>query len=127
MPRTKISRSLRTSNFTLDLPGPLVGAVRVTQMSKWVNPAYKRYLAFKIRIREEADRVGVPEILLHHAEVSVEMEVHWRLRARCDLDNLIKSLLDGTWKNDRRVLRISASAVEQTGLERLVVRIKVTQ
>lgn len=102
-------------SFVVD--GPLVGAVRVTQKSKWTSEPYRRYAAFKKRIRILATAAGVPLDLKKAWRCHVSIEVHFNRRARIDLDNLIKSTLDGCWKQDRRVTKIEASVSEGEGRE----------
>lgn len=88
--------------------GPLVGAVRTTQRAKWVDPRYQRYAVFKMLIRALADKAGVPSEIPSGHWATVSINVLWLKGARCDLDNLVKSVLDGLWKQDRMVLEIRA-------------------
>ena len=106
-----------TKRFDFVVPGPLVGAVRTTQRAKFVDPNYKRYAAFKNHLRICADLVEVPCELEPRDSVSVEIQASWKKRQRIDLDNVVKSVLDGLWRNDRRVISIVASSKEQTGNE----------
>jgi Holliday junction resolvase RusA-like endonuclease len=103
--------------------GPLVGYVRTTQRAKWVDPAYKRYQAFKATVRLLANAAGVPECI--DASASVWVHVHWVKRARCDLDNAIKAILDSLWKNDRRVQYINAGSYEGKVEEKAFVEVEV--
>jgi Holliday junction resolvase RusA-like endonuclease len=107
------------------VPGPLVGAVRTTQRAKFSSPAYRRYKDFKTRLRILATLQDIPRDLDADGRYSVSVDVRWKLRARCDLDNLVKSALDALWKQDRRVMHISATAEEHTGDEWMTVWFRV--
>ena len=108
-----------TRSFTID--GPLVGAVRTTQRQKWVDPRYKKYQAFKERVRLIANAAGVPDEIPKDGSASVFIRIHWEKRARADCDNVGKSFLDALWKNDRRVLKLTIEAIEHEGREEATV------
>jgi Holliday junction resolvase RusA-like endonuclease len=86
-----------------------------------VDPRYKRYQVFKSRLRYAASAAGVAESLDPKKSYAVMLHVFWTGRARCDLDNVLKAVLDGLWRNDRRVLSVTCSALENMESESLTV------
>ena len=109
--------------WEFEIEGPLVAAVRTTSRQKWVCPRWKKYVAFKERVRLLASSKGIPEVLEHNDEVRVEIDVRWRLRARADGDNIIKGIIDAIFFQDRRVLGIIYSSQEHEGCEGASVKI----
>jgi hypothetical protein len=108
--------------FSLEMPGPIVAAVRTTFRQKWVDPRYKRYAAWKRDLRIIADARGWPSTLDPKGGYSISVMVYWKRKARSDLDNAgIKNVLDGLFHQDRRVMDIHAKALEHTGTERLSI------
>lgn len=97
-----------------------MGAVRTTQRQKFVDPRYHKYSRFKKLIRLIANQYDIPKQLDSEDMAEVSLIVSWKRRQRADLDNIVKSVLDALWANDRRVLRLSASAVENTGKDESV-------
>ena len=94
-----------------------MGAVRTTHRQKFVDKNYHRYARFKEALRILANQEQIPRALSATETASVGLSVRWKKRQRCDIDNLIKSILDGLWSNDRRVTEIRAIAEEHTGEE----------
>ena len=100
-----------TRDWTFTFSDPM-GAVRTTQRAKWVDPRYKRYAAYKARLRLLANSNGVPSALDPKGSYSLRVNAWWKGKATCDLDNLIKGAMDALWKNDRRVVEIAAISHE---------------
>jgi len=104
--------------------GPIIGAVRVTQRSKWTSAPWQRYQAFKTRIRILADIQMVPRDLQPDDDVTVEVMAFFNKRARADADNVLKGVVDALFKRDRRVLSLHVKAIENTGKpERLTIMV----
>ena len=99
--------------------GPLCGYTRTTQRQKFVDPRAKRYDAWKKMVAWEARHHGFPVELDVCLAYEFRVIVRWRFKARIDLDNIIKGLLDGIWPQDRGILSIHAEAGEHTGEEAL--------
>jgi Holliday junction resolvase RusA-like endonuclease len=111
-------------NWTFDVPGPLVGAVRTTQAMARFDPRYKKYHAFKDHVRWLANGAGVPQDLDADGSYTVTLEVWWKVRQRIDADNLLKSALDAMWPQDRRALQLHYWAYECYGEERMRVKVE---
>ena len=109
--------------WQFEIEGPLVAAVRTTSRQKWVCPRWKKYVAFKERVRLIASSKGIPEVLEKNDEVRVEIDVRWRLRARADGDNIIKGIIDAIFFQDRRVLDILYGSQEHEGCEGATVKV----
>lgn len=116
-PGERICRS-----FTI--PGPLVGAVRTTQRQKFVDPRYHKYARFKTLVRLLANQHDIPHSIRPTESFAVGIWVSWVKRQRVDLDNVVKSVLDALWANDRRVLCIQAESSEQTGQESAIIQVE---
>ena len=114
-------------SYALTVPGPVRGAVRTTQRAKWVDPAYARYRAFKTTIRLYANQAGIPIALRSDQSACVRLSVNWVGRQRCDLDNVLKGLLDALWANDRRVTEIVGTTRENTGDESISIEVEIWQ
>ena len=100
---------VRQWTFRLDW---IVPYVRTTQRQKFVDKRYKRYAEWKAFCRMAASAKGVPEALDKRERYEVHVAVYWRGSARADLDNCVKGLLDALWAQDRRVLKLTAEAIE---------------
>lgn len=108
--------------WTFTLP-ELMGAVRTTQRAKFCDPRYKRYAQYKTLIRAIANQAGVPDDLDPKKRYSLTIIAYWTKKARCDLDNVLKAVLDGLFKQDRRVLSYSCHAIENAGLDEAQVEV----
>ena len=95
-----------SSSFTV--PGRPVPAERMTQRSKFCDRA-QRYLAYKTLVGWRAKQARV---LMTDGPVTVAMRFYFANKRLPDVDNLVKSILDGlnkvAWKDDRQVARIEA-------------------
>jgi Holliday junction resolvase RusA-like endonuclease len=108
-------RLLGVWNFRID--GPLMGAVRMTRRGKFRDPRAGRYAGYKRRVRLEANSAGVPDDLPPGCRAAVSVFVTWRKKARADLDNVWKAIVDALWERDRGVNEMYAVASEETGGE----------
>ena len=106
------------ATYSLEFP-IIVPYCRTTQRQKWVDPRYKRYAAWKRDLRIIADARGWPTRLNPDWLYKFGIVVSWTKRAHADLDNVVNWFLDALFKQDRRILRIDAEAVENTGRENL--------
>ena len=102
-----------------------MGAVRTTQRQKWVCKRYAAYRDYKKRVRLVADTANIPEKPSLDQSVKLALLVNWKKRQRPDLDNVVKGILDAIFKDDRRVLSITADAREHTGKEDAYVTIEI--
>jgi len=103
--------------FVVD--GPLVGH-KCSKSSCFSKP----YRWFKDLVRLEANLVGVPQELDPNGTYTLRTEVFWKQRARTDTVNIQKSVEDGMFAKDRRVLHGGYSATEYAGVERVVVTVE---
>ena len=108
--------------WTFTIP-ELMGAVRTTHRAKFCDPRYKRYAQYKTLVRAIANQAGVPDDLDPKKRYSLALFVYWKKKARADLDNVLKAVLDGLFKQDRRVLSYSCHATENAGLDEAQVTV----
>ena len=107
------------------VPGHPIPAVRMTQKTKWTNPRAIAYLEYKqtIGIIARAKAQG-----RQFENACVEIKVYYAGRGG-DVDNYIKSVLDGCnkvlWKDDLGVLFVSCRKYNVTDkkLERAEVEV----
>ena len=116
-------KAQREWSFVVD--APVMGAVRMTQRSKWCNPRARAYLAYQKRVRLLANVAGVPDEIQEDERAALEVVVYWKRKARADLDNCCKGILDSLWTQDRRVNLFTATAVEHAKAERAEVRVRI--
>lgn len=93
-------------------PGPVHPYVRTTQRQKWVDRRYKAYRAWKEAFRVVANAQGVPDQLDHHKKYYLGCDIHVRGKARYDLDNAIKAILDALFRQDAPIREIYAKVYE---------------
>lgn len=105
----------------LIIPGRPVPAVRMTQRGKFVKPQAQRYLNYKQSVGWLAKGV-FDSPLPKGVNASVEMVFALCGGQTPDLDNLIKSILDGlnkiAWEDDKQVIEVRAirqKAVDKQG------------
>jgi crossover junction endodeoxyribonuclease RusA len=89
--------------------GRPVPAVRMTQKSKFVDPAAQKYLAYKDLVGWNAKaKIKAPIT----GEVAVTIYFYFRPGPTGDIDNYAKSILDGcnkiAWQDDRQVVELHA-------------------
>lgn len=107
------------------IPGHPIPAVRMTQKSKWVNPRAIAYLDYKRTIGMIA-RASAKGQQFENAVV--DMKVYF-MGSGGDVDNYIKSVLDGCngvlWKDDRLVVDAHCRKykVDNVNLERIEVEV----
>lgn len=95
-----------------------------TYKAPWTQES-KRYVAFKEKVRLLANCAGVPDELKPDQRAEIIVSVHWIKRAKIDCVNVFKSVEDGMFKKDRRVLMGSFMALENTGEEKCFVKVFV--
>lgn len=103
--------------------GPFMGAVRMTQRSKWTDPRAHQYASCKRALRLAANAAGIPTDLDPAKSYQVNIVVRFDKRARYDCDNLAKFVLDALWKQDRRVLSLYVLVEENRKCEEVWVRV----
>lgn len=111
-------------SWELTYTGEIVPYVRTTQRQKWVDPRYKRYQRFKDALRLVANTKGFPDSLNTGSAYSLSLTMYWRKKARADLDNLLKGILDSLFTQDRRVTKLDAVSYEQSGEEYLTLALR---
>ena len=99
--------------------GPLVGH-KCSKSSCFSKP----YVNFKSLVRLEANLAGVPQELDPKGTYTLRTEVFWQKRAHTDTINIQKSVEDGLFAKDRRVLHGGYSATEYAGVEMVVVTVE---
>ena len=98
----------------------------MTQRSKWVDPRAKLYAAYKRRVRLIANVAGVPDEIGKDERVKLVLDVCWRKKARADLDNVVKGIMDALWPQDRRVWCIVAAHLENCEVDMADVTVEVS-
>ena len=98
--------------------------VRTTQRAKFCDPRYKKYRAWKELVRACANVAGVPSELRGDCNYSVHVHIYCKGKRRGDVDNYLKAALDALWKEDRRVMRVSAEGYQQHFRDRMIIEIK---
>lgn len=106
--------------WVFEVEGPLVG--HKCSKSKCFSPEYR---GFKNFVRLRGDLAGVPQELDPKRTYTLRTEVFWVKRPHTDTVNIHKSVEDGLWGKDRRVLHGSFSAHEFAGIERAVITVTV--
>lgn len=109
--------------WTFTLP-ELMGAVRTTQRAKFCDPRYKRYAQYKTLVRAIANQAGVPDDLDPKKRYRLDLVIYWTKKARADLDNILKSIQDGLFRQDRRILSIGCHTIENAGFDEAQVTVK---
>ncbi len=107
-----------SNNFTI--PGPILGYRASARRA--FDPKYK---AYKNRVRLLANQAGVPDDLGENDSAGVSIKVFWKKRARIDVENVLKAIVDAMWKRDRRVLFVDASAYENQKSEEAHVFVRM--
>lgn len=108
--------------WTFTLP-ELMGAVRTTQRAKFCDPRYKRYAQYKTLVRAIANQAGVPDDLDPKKRYTLWLTAYWQKKATADLDNVLKAVLDGLFKQDRRVLTYVCHSIENFGYDEAQVTV----
>lgn len=93
------------------IPGRPVPAVRMTQRGKYIKSQAQRYLEYKQMVGW-AGRVAINRPLPKGHKASVTMRFFLCGGQTPDIDNLIKSILDGlngiAWEDDKQVIEVKA-------------------
>ena len=116
---------MKTISF--EVTDKIIGAVRMTQRSKYFDERAKAYLAYKAQIGAKA-REACQEMIPEGAPITVYITA-FISDTKIDLDNVIKAVLDGcnkvVWKDDCYVTRIDAEKFTSI-FDNLMVRIEQT-
>lgn len=107
-------------SWTFDVEGPLVG--HKCSKSRCFSPEYR---GFKSLVRLRGNLAGVPQELDPTKTYTLRTEVFWTKKPHTDTVNIQKSIEDGLWGKDRRVLHGSYAAQEYAGVERAVVTVTI--
>lgn len=103
--------------FRVYWDGPVVPCVRTTSRQKFVDKKYQKYDRFKKAFRLWANTQGFPDDLDLNKSYRMDITFWVMGKSRYDLDNAEKSILDALFKQDRRVLSISARIIERSDKE----------
>lgn len=122
------------NDIRFEVPGSPVGAVRMTQRSKWKPPA-QRYLAYREAVGWAARAVcsePLPGAVSIHITIFVVGDPMQRSVRRWDLSNVLKAVEDGCngicYADDFQVCSESASIVDCAGYaDEPSVRVHVAQ
>lgn len=91
------------------IPGRPVPAVRMTQKSKFKDPAAQKYLAYKDLVGWTAKTKFKNPF---KGNIAVTVFINLKKGQAGDIDNYVKSILDGcnkiAWRDDRQVVEIHA-------------------
>lgn len=109
-----------------DLRGPIVPYVRMTRRGKYVREDAQRYLAsqtaLRVQMRLAMARAGYTMMPLQ-TPLMVRIVFGW-CRHNCDLDNLVKAVMDAgngiLWPDDRWVDVIDARREDGDGMLHMV-------
>lgn len=82
------------------------------------SPAYRN---FKLAVRALANSAGVPDLAT--TNTSIEVEIHWTKRARLDGSNVLKSVEDAIFAQDRHLAASSWARYLGASSEYLVVTV----
>ena len=97
------------NGMIFSVPGRAVPAVRMTQRSKFCSDRAKEYLQYKAYVGLVAKSNGARP---HRGDVSLIARFYFRGQVFGDIDNLLKSLMDGlngvAWHDDKQVVSVSA-------------------
>jgi len=100
----------------LEITGKIKPYVRMTQRGKWVKPDAQEYLASKAAIQYKLkNQMAIQRLAPFPPQTPLKISLSFRLPTphRCDLDNLIKAVLDAAqgvvFKDDRWVDDIVAT------------------
>ena len=107
--------------YYFEWPGIPVPYVRTTQRQKWVDPQYKRYMAFKKAFRVVADSGRIPSSLDPQKKYGIAIVIYTKRKLRGDLDNYVKSILDSLWEQDRQIKQIDVRVKEGWTEDRTVL------
>lgn len=99
------------STLTFTVPGRPVPAVRTTQRLKHIDPRYHKYAAYKSFVGFTAKKaMKNQEFIFLEAKIPIEFKAVATLatKHKIDVDNILKSLLDGlngvAWYDDCQVM-----------------------
>lgn len=102
-----------------EIPGPLIGH------KCSVRAAFdKHFRAYKRTVRLLANVAGVPSALDENGIYRVDTRVWFTGRARTDVENVRKAILDALWARDRRVLAGTYLGLENCSSEKAFVTIE---
>lgn len=100
------------------IPGRAVPAVRTTQRQKFTDLNYQRYLTYKHIIGFNAlNELKKSKFSFADKgkEIEIEVKVYLATRHRCDVDNLLKSFMDGLnnvlWCDDSQVMKATVEKI----------------
>lgn len=116
-------RRKKVREYAFEIQGPLRGFL-ATYKAPWTKEA-KSYVSFKEKVRLMANCAGIPDELLPLQCAEINLSVHWNKKARIDCVNVYKAAEDGLFRKDRRVLKGSFIALENTGEEKAFVRLTI--
>ncbi len=104
-----------------EIKGKIVPYTRMTQRSKWVDPRAQKYLASKGHIQLQLKNQMAHRRLdpfLDRTPLAVTLIFYRPAMHKCDLDNLVKAVLDAAqdvlFKDDRWVDSIIARRYDET-------------
>lgn len=104
--------------WVFEVEGPLVG--HKCSKSRCFS---KPYTNFKSLVRWRGNLAGVPQDLDPKKTYTLRTEVFWRKKPHTDTINIQKSVEDGLWGKDRRVLHGRYTARENSGMEAALVTV----
>ena len=89
----------------------------------WSKTA-KEYCGFKGKVRLFATVAGVPDEIPKGFQASIDVDIHWKKRARIDCSNILKGLEDGLFRRDRGIGEIRVIRRQHTGTEKVTVTVR---
>lgn len=94
-------KNILKRKYRFVVPGKAVGYVATTKGSKWV-PEYRKFADYAAKVREHADRAGVP-IPLYADEghqIVVKTISYFPNRVHCDAPNVTKGITDALFYDE---------------------------
>ena len=82
------------------------------------SPAYR---SFKLAMRSAANLAGVPDLATLTTEIDVE--IHWKKKARIDGSNVLKAIEDALFSQDRHLAGSSWRRYQNEGEDYVIVSV----
>jgi hypothetical protein len=99
---------------------PLCGFI--AHAAPWLKKS-KRYVAWKRMVRALANSAGVPDDIPADQAAVLSIAIAWKKRARIDTSNIIKSMEDALFKQDRGIEIVVCERFEHIGREEASVMV----
>lgn len=94
-------KNILKRKYRFVVPGKAVGYVATTKGSKWV-PEYRKFADYAAKVREYADKAGVPIPLYADEEYQIVVKTisYFPNRVHCDAPNVTKGITDALFYDE---------------------------